>query len=189
MYFEMTVEIGQKYGVTKWPVLPDGVGGFQAGDLIGVEISEPIEFLVDNTAKHPPTDFASSFMPVLSDRLIAALRKAGVDNFQTYKAVLKNPVTGESWVSYQVINVIGIIECADMDNSEYEVIMEPMHVFDKLVIDTKKANGALFFRLLEAPEKIIVHNDVLDHMYTDEGGPIFNGVDFEPIKSSHNIKK
>jgi hypothetical protein len=185
----MTVEIGQKYGVTKWPVLPDGVGGFQAGDLISVDVPEPIEFLVDNTSKHPPTDFVTEFMPVFSDRLVEASRKSGVDNFQAYKAILKNPVTGETWSSYQVINILGVIACADMENSEYEVIMEPMCTFDKLVIDTKKANGALFFRLLESPEKIIVHNDVLNYMYTEDDDPIFEGIEFEPIKSSHNIKK
>ena len=32
MYFEMKVEMGQKYGVTKWPVLPEGVHAFQSGD-------------------------------------------------------------------------------------------------------------------------------------------------------------
>jgi hypothetical protein len=57
------------------------------------------------------------------------------------------------------------------------------------VIDVKKANGALFFRLLEAPGKIIVHYDVLvAHMYSKENLPLFDGIDFEPIKSSHNIK-
>lgn len=28
-----------------------------------------------------------------------------------------------------------------------------------------------------------------DYMYTEDDDPIFEGVEFEPIKSSHNIKK
>lgn len=188
MYFEMVVGLTKKQGVTEWPVLPDGVGAFQSGDLINAEIQEPLEFIVDNTSQCPPADFATSFMPIFSDRLVDAFRRAGVDNFQTYRAILKNPETGETWGSYQVVNVLGLIACADMVNSRYSVLMEPMCTFRRLVIDTKKANGALFFRLLESPEKIIVHDDVLDFMYTEDDDPIFEGVDFEPIKSSHNIK-
>ena len=117
MYYEMEIEIGQSYGVTKWPILPEGTHAFQSGDFLNIKIPEPVEFLVDNTREHPPVDFASEFMPVFSDRLVEAFRKAGVDNFQTYKAMLKNPVTGETWDSYQVVNVLGKIACADLENS------------------------------------------------------------------------
>jgi hypothetical protein len=189
MYFEMEVEIGQSYGVTQWPSLPDGVSAFHSGDLITVEVPEPVEFIVDNTSEHPPVDFATHFMPVFSDRLVAAFRAAGVDNFQTYKARLKNPNTGETWDKYQVVNVLGKIACADLENSVYTVLLEPSCMFSELVINVEKANGALFFRLLESHEKIIVHNAVLDYMYTEDDDPIFDGVDFTPIKSSHNIKK
>ncbi len=189
MYFEMEVEIGQSYGVTQWPSLPDGVFAFMSGDLITVKVPEPVEFLVDNTSEHPPTDFVTKFMPVLSNRLVAAFRKAGVDNMQTYKAILRNPATGETWDSYQVVNVLGKIACADLENSVYTVNMGVDCEFSELVIDVEKANGALFFRLLESHEKIIVHNAVLDYMYTKDDDPIFEGIEFTPIKSRHNIKK
>lgn len=42
---------------------------------------------------------------------------------------------------------------------------------------------------LMSPEKIIVHNDVLNYMYTEDDDPIFEGIEFELIKSSHKIKK
>lgn len=60
MYFEMVVGLTRKQGVTDWPVLADGVGGFQSGDLINVEIQEPLEFIVDNTSECPPADFVTS---------------------------------------------------------------------------------------------------------------------------------
>ena len=187
MYFELEVEIGQKYGVIEWPQVPDGVFGFQAGDLITVPVPEPVEFLVDNTGEHPPTDFVTSFMPVFSDRLVDAFRRAGADNMQTFKAVLKNPDTGEIWDSYQVINVLGKIACADLVNSVYEDPDGMDYEFEELVIDTAQANGALLFRLAESHGMIIVNNSVLDHMYNEDDDPIFDGVDFIPIKSTHNI--
>lgn len=188
MYFELKIEMGQDYGVTKWPDLPEGVHAFQTGDFISINIPQPIEFIVDNTAENPPIDLASIFMPVFSNKLIEAFRKASVDNFQTFSAVLKNPITGEQWRDYKVVNVLGKIACVDLNNSEYETMLGIGYEFSKLVLDNTKAKGALFFRLLESQDKIIVHNDVLDYMYTDDDDPIFEGVDFDPIESKPKVE-
>ena len=150
-------------------------------------MAEPLELIVDNTMAHPPTDYVTSFMPVFSDQLVEAFRKAGVNNFQTYKAILKNTNTGESWDKYQVVNILGKIACADLENSVYKVLIGTAYRFSDLVIDDEKANGALFFRLLESHDKIIVQNDVLDFMYTEEDDPIFEGLDFELIRSKQNL--
>jgi len=185
MYYELRNSPFEKFGVKKWPELPDGVYAFQSGDLITVDIDQPIEFIVDNTAENPPTDFVTSFMPVLSDVLINALKEAGVDNFQTYKAVLKNPETGESWSTYQVVNILGKIACADMEKSIYKNIMGVDNEFTELVIDIKKAKNALFFRLLESHEKIILHLDIAKKLFTADNKPIFKGLKFIAIKSSN----
>lgn len=187
MYFELIVAIGQKYGVTVWPTMPDGVFGFQAADLITVPVPEPVEFLVDHTSKHPPTDFVTSYMPVFSDRLVQAFRNAGVTNIQMFKSILRNPDTGETWDAYQVINVLGEVACADLDNSVYDDPEGMAYEFEKLVIDTDRADGALLFRLAECKHMIIVNDSVLDHIYDEEGDPLFEGVDFIPITSTHNL--
>ncbi len=189
MYFELNDSPWEKYGVKKWPDLPEGVSAFHSGDLITVDVPEPVEFIVDNTAEHPPTDFVTSFMPVFSNRLLDAFRKAGVDNFQTYKARLKNPDTGETWDNYQVVNILGKVACADLEHSVYKERMGVNKSFKKLVIDVDKANGALFFRLLESHSKIIIHDVILDYLYDENDDPLFDGLDIKPIESSHNIEK
>ncbi|NVJ10628.1 hypothetical protein HUW63_36160 [Myxococcus sp. AM001] len=187
MYFELEVEIGQKYGVMEWPKVPDGVFGFQAGDLITVPVPEPVEFLVNNTGAHPPADSVTSFMPVFSDRLVDAFRHAGADNMQTFKAILRNPVTGETWDSYKVVNVLGMVACAELDKSTYKDPGGMGYEVKELVIDTDRANGALLFRLAESQGMLIVNNSVLDHMYDEDDDPRFDGVDFIPIKSARDV--
>ena len=187
MYFELESSPWEKYGVQKWPELPDGAFGFQSGDLITVEVTEPVKFIVDNTAANPPTDFVTSFMPVFSDSLISAFRKSGIDNLQTFKALLYNPETNEKWDEYQVVNILGKIACADMENSKYKHLIGDDYNFSKLVIDVEKAHGALMFRLLESHDKIIIHNDVLDYLYDENDDPIFRGLEITAIDSSRDM--
>ena len=187
MYFEMKVQAGKKNGVIKWPNLSEGVRAFQWGEKIDVKVPEPIQFLVDFTRENPPTDFASDFMPILSDRLIGAFQNAGVQNMQTFKAILVNPFTGESWDNYKVVNVTKKISCADLASSDYIELFKPSLIFMNLLISETKAQGALLFRLEESLDKILVHKDVLSYMYTKNNEPVFEGVEFDAVKSTLEI--
>lgn len=183
MYSELKMDIALRHGVKKWPELPDGVFAFQSGHFIEVAVPEPVIFIVDNTTEYPPADYASRFMTVFSDKFVNALRKSGVSNIQSYKAKLVNPKTDESWDNYQVINLLEKVSCADLEKSLYRKLLGN-YEFSKLVVDEQKAKGALFFRLTESHDKIIVHDDVLDFMYNEDDNPIFSGIDFDIIELS-----
>ena len=61
------------------------------------------------------------------------------------------------------VNIIGRIACADLEASDCTVDDpdDPVGVdFESLVIDEKRAGGALMFRLSEAVNGIVVHDRV-----------------------------
>lgn len=99
MYFEMSQDNFQKYGLSKWPQVPDGVDGFMSGELLDIPVPEPLVFLVDYTAKHPPVDFVTSFMLTMSDRMVEALRKASV-GYRKSKWSLVFQNGRRSWENY-----------------------------------------------------------------------------------------
>ena len=112
-------------------------------------------------------EFESQPFPIMSDDLIDALREAGVDNLQTYPAVLKGHYSGVDVTNYKVVNVVGKIAAADMGKSDY-IDMGGMGIiavgFKDLVIDESKTHGALLFRLVESITDIIIHESVKNHL-------------------------
>ena len=171
--------------MTRDPTLSVRVS-FQAGRVINSTLPNPLLFLADTTAEHPPPDFTKMVIPVMSIELVEALRARGVDNLQTFPAVLENPATGERWANYRAVNIVGVIACADMKQSQYVDIGGTGVVlvdFTKLVIQPAKALGALCFRLAESSDILLVHESVRDHLLSS-GRPRLNGMQFEAVRES-----
>jgi hypothetical protein len=100
---------------------------------------------------------------LLSDPMLAAIRSAGVDNLDTYDAVIRDPATGKSYTNYKAVNIIGVVACADLSKSTYRAPSGSALVdtdFDSLAIDEKKTGGALMFRLAECVTAIVIHAKV-----------------------------
>ncbi|MBN1602714.1 MAG: hypothetical protein JW915_13985 [Chitinispirillaceae bacterium] len=134
-----------------------------SGSLMNIKIPEPLEFKLEEKGGDYITDFFPPSIPLMSKKMLQALNTAGVDNIESFKAILidraGNPVPEE----FFAVNIIGRISCADLDASECEVDDpdDPVGVsFDSLVIDEERTHGALFFRLHEAVNGIVVHNSV-----------------------------
>lgn len=95
--------------------------------------------------------------------MLAALQHAGVDNLDTYEAVLRHEDGSVASEEYRAVNVIGVASVADEARSVYAVDMPDRLInasFDSLAIDEKRANGLLLFRLAEAVSGIVVHESV-----------------------------
>jgi hypothetical protein len=101
-------------------------------------------------------------IPVFRNDLVELLIEAGVDNLQTFPAVLVDP-KGKQIEDFKAVNIVGLVKCADLTKSQYDDItgtgMMAMG-FRKLVIDEAAAAGHTFFRLAEAVASIIVHEHV-----------------------------
>lgn len=171
-YYDVRQDLGVDYGIVEYPPLPPSPGGGSQSFLAGMRIVLPLEdalvFIVDSPADRPPLHFVGNRVPVVSDALIGALERAGVDNFQSLPAILLNPDTGEEWRNYKCLNVLGLVDAAARD-SVSELIMpggeQPGQVrellsYTSLVLDGRAVHGLLMFRLVTSPAVLLVHESV-----------------------------
>lgn len=127
-------------------------------------IPTPLEITLDPGLMMP---MFSRGILLFSDQMIAALREAGVDNLDTYDAVLLDPSSGKRHQDYKAVNIIGVVAAADLAESKYSAPSGSAIIdtdFDSLAINETKANGLLFFRLAECVTAIVVHDVVRKHL-------------------------
>ena len=118
-------------------------------------------------------------IPLFSDKMLAALAKAGIDNLQLYDAEVHSP-DGNVFDNYKAVNIVGKLVCADLDKSQYDPEDEPPFIdFDHLVIDKEKAHGFQFFRLAEDCSRIIIS----EHVKNELEAANLIGVKITPIES------
>jgi hypothetical protein len=148
-----------------------------SGSLIKESLPGPLDFQLDPDAGDYVTDFFPPAIPLMSGRMLSALADAGVDNIQTYDAILRDRAGTPLGEVFKAVNIVGRVACADLDASECDVDnpANPIGVnFESLVIDEAKARDLLFFRLHEASTGIVVHDSVKTKL--DRFG--LRGVDF-----------
>lgn len=95
---------------------------------------------------------------------IAELTRLGVDNFQCFPVELANPEGGIE-IAYSLINVIGLLEAVNREES----VLEPrvggwgadLYSFK---IDPAKTKGQRLFRLKEAPSLIIIDESLREDL-------------------------
>ena len=112
-----------------------------SGEHITVELPElrftlrPILPQVD----HGPTmaDFFKVGVPLVSKAFVAALRAAAVENFQTFPAIIHDPVANQDLDTHVAINVLGTVP-----HEEWRV-------------DSKAIGARQMFRLAEWEEWIV----------------------------------
>lgn len=115
---------------------------------------------------------------LMTKRLIAALEAAGVDNLQTFPAEITNSETGDVIRDYMVVNVIGLVSAADLAASTTTPLAD-VKFFHTLVVDEKRANGLLMFRLAESRLDVIVEERVAAAIRAGN----FRDVVLEPVTS------
>jgi hypothetical protein len=124
-------------------------------------IPTPIEAHLNPEFSSVLHDAYHEFIPIWSNRLISALRQAGVDNIDTYDAVIRDPRIDLVTTDFKAVNIIGLVDCVDMNLSRYDPRSERgAREFIKMVIDPKKARGLKIFRLLERPTVVIIDQSV-----------------------------
>lgn len=133
---------------------------FWSGHSISGEMTEPLDLLLDE-------DFAAGRLPTFYDTpaLIArktfhaALVEAGVSNLEVFPVRIRDETRKKVINDYVLLNVIGLVSCADIDRSEYGNLggdEDPLLVIDKLVIKTDRANGLDMFLVMEDPQFVVI---------------------------------
>jgi hypothetical protein len=151
---------------------PPGVTSWRTGAQFGVAIEEPLRFEWLPEPLGVKKALYDATIPLLRGDLVAALRTAGVDNLQTYRAEIRDTLDGSVDRDYQAVNVIGVIAAADMAKSKFTAHSSPALIdvdFDSLVIDPAKARGQKLFRLAECVSGVAIHRVVKEHLESKGG--------------------
>ena len=146
----------------------EGIDSWSIGRRFTVPVPAPIIVDANPVEEYdgPPPEMNDANILIMSERLVKGLREAGVDNIDTYPALLRNTETGKTY-PYQAVNIVGLIAAADLSKSEWENFDGSPRfdtTFERLVIDPDAAGGSLMFRLAENTFAIVVHARVRDHL-------------------------
>ncbi len=162
MYYVMTCEgIYPRNTIGESPDVPGSP--WNDGQPLADAIPEPLVYALDPDYPGQMLPLYDIAEPLMREDLLGALEQAGVDNLQTYRAVIRDTVKNLEHKNYKAVNIIGVVSCADMDRSERMATTDSTMVdadFRHLVIDEAKTGGALMFRLAEAVSAIVVHEKV-----------------------------
>jgi hypothetical protein len=148
----------------------DGILSWHLGQPFKVPVPNPIEIPLSGGPDLPRPEYFKGSIPLMTKTLVGALGKAGVDNIETYPAVLRNPDGSVASRDYAGVNIIGLVAAADLGKSLVAKGTRLQMVstsFDSLVIDGKRARSLLLFRLAEAITGVVVHRKVRDALRTD----------------------
>jgi hypothetical protein len=145
------------------------------GKRFRVTIPEPLRIVLDDSAPGRLPDYFKGSIPLMSDRLLAALAAAGVDNLDTYRVELRKGDGSLASSDYKAVNVVGVVSAANMAES---TVAEGLPVelvatsFDSIAIDEKKAGGLLMFRLAEAVTTLLIHERVKRYLEANGFGAL-----------------
>ena len=190
LYHKIEADNYSDYGVTKNPRFPMGVS-FMSGVKITESLSDPLIFEVDNPSQDELPHLLGDTIPIVSDHLLQTLKDCGVDNFQVFPAVLRNPELGVEWKGYWAFNVIGLLAAANLGESEGDTIMEgdpggvevPLIGFLNVVLDKDKTCDMSMFRLAESPDIILIHHKIATHI-VENRPPNGWGIDLTEVESA-----
>jgi len=122
-------------------------------------------------------DFFDSAAPIMSDKLLGALKSLGVENYDSYPVILEEKGTGKQWHNYFAVNVIGLVDALDTEKSD----IEDEDIFHSTVIDENKTMGMPCFRLLNGPTVLMISESVAKPLIDMNliGVLIINSEDFD----------
>jgi len=150
----------------------------ELGRKLPPDFPVPVEFEIDLTSSG--RRMSSLFvMPSLlvQKRLHQTLLAAGVDNVDPYAAVIRNEETGEQWDDYVFLNIVGLVACAELAQSDYAELGPDINVIDKVAIKAERLPNLHMFRLAEDRLKIVVS----DHLQRQLIAAGFSDIHFEPV--------
>lgn len=152
------------------PELPSGDDNWWLGQRLDIEPPTPLVYEIDEDDEGPLGPFYEELdAPLMSGPLVDALRSAGVDNLDTYDAVIRETRTGREHHGYKAVNIIGLVKAADESSNTKELGLGGKDGliaawFEDLVVSEEKARGMLFFRLAENVSTILIHKSVKEQI-------------------------
>jgi hypothetical protein len=164
MYYRMNMDVDyfEKQGIeiVTLDETPDTDVPWSMGIRYPGPVEEPIQCYLDPRSGPIMPDLIIE-LPLLSQRLIEVLKKAGVRNLDLYDAEVIDRERGKTHKNYKAANIIGRVSCADLEKSKYlPGHKPPLMKFEKLFIDESRTMGQPLFRLAEDTLFILVSEQV-----------------------------
>lgn len=163
--------------ISKGPKLPLYYDNWCDGKKIDIELSLPLEYLVEDFDEHGGllrSYYYALAAPLMSKKLIKALRECGVNNLDTYDANIRFLSNGKINQDYQAVNIIGLVKAANMNKSNYTTSglsddnNDKLSVwFDNMIIDEESIKDLLFFRMAESLSTVLVHKSIKEEIEKD----------------------
>ncbi len=144
-YYELSEDYLHDYGITAGPKLPDR--SILAGEAVDGRLLPELRFEVNVPDGKPCPHFMTGGTVIASDTLVAALRGAGVHNFQCFPARLVDPRTDREHTGYQLFNVLGVARLPGTDAGEAGCAADG-------------PGGLHMFRLADSPATLVVDDVV-----------------------------
>lgn len=170
-FYQLQQDIFSKYVAQSTQEAMLSTVDFGGGAIIQKTLSVPLTFETDHSKQELPKGMLSNMYKVMSDELIKTLQEAGVSNLQCFPVEVRSRVDGTVWTNYKVVNVIGLVSCADLERSKYTIIADrcgegavPLMAFKKLKVDAVRAGEQLLFILAESPGTIIVSECIVERL-------------------------
>lgn len=148
---------------------------FTRGALLTADAGAP--WVVDVELDVPDLPhFIGGQVPMISERLLQVLVKAGVDNLQTFPLSVRRSDGAESR-QHAAINVLGLVDATDLEASIGTIVVDgddgPVRMtFERLVLSGAATRGLPLFRLFHDPDILVVDDRlrrVLDRQRPLEG--------------------
>ena len=125
-------------------------------------LGERVTVFCDEVNPPRPDFFSAGLAPVVSPRFLAALDALGVDNHETYTAIIED-LEGEVSISeHRVLNFIGRVASVDLERSRYNSFEGVLFKLETMRLRGGCDSDVLMFRPDEWPLVILVRDEVAE---------------------------
>jgi hypothetical protein len=175
IYYKIAQSYQDNYRIKTHLGLPPRPDGYPTSLFRGKPVIVPtpkvFELNINCREDESPRHFILGIeLLVVSGLFLNALRQAGVDNFETWPAILRDPETEREWKDYFMFNEIGLLDPADLKKSKYDTIdggdntgdIPSVLGFHNVTFNEKKTRGAKMFRILQFPPDLYISKEVMD---------------------------
>ncbi|WP_097459735.1 hypothetical protein [Mangrovitalea sediminis] len=105
-----------------------------------------------------PDLFVLGGNPIASERLVDALKHAGVHNIEYFPAPIERP--DETVTGYGILNIVGLVDCIDRRKSQYTSFAGQMFRMQHLELDESAIGDLLLFRPAGYTLLMLIHESV-----------------------------
>ena len=169
-YYLMTCYPGAGDAViSEEPDMEDGMDNWIGGERLPGKVVEPLVFSIEDEDEGNLLPVFFGAIPLMQAEVVNALLECGVDNLETFDAVIREVDSGREHRGYRAVNIVGLVGASDPDASDgvdIGTVKDGLKTvfFRRLVLDESKIRGLLMFRLAESLSKVVVHEKVRSHL-------------------------